>query len=1578
MVLSSLCPYHRNLLYHILKYVREDHSVSVALRDAHRRLPKPDPRCCQTGRKPSENSSVSLGDCTVVRTCCLQTCSLATCAVAPVCVCLKNLHGLACQNVAIGCVGKVICSASAMCYAHRILPCAHQSNGEHAYIAHVRSVESIPVTSRYVSDSHDACRGCRSPSPPPLSPMPLDIESKTSEKNNSCHSQDCKAQSTQPPPLLPHQAEGDDTVLCTDTLNHESPPAEEPEQQKGSLITIAQVSDRSFIDLMDRFTEKLKTIKPPEKEQILSSLASQNSKSSDDTHLREIITTVLHSGKDSNDYNLNELFNRHEANAHRSPQTRSRRRQEVRAAMAKSPDLPASRRQNLQIKMELARLDPSLSRRKSGTERNKCPKNVRHSPPFSPSSSEPLNCPNLDRLSKGVDKEIKKDPTNNQASTTHSNLLVKNAPAIQCNINEQKPPTYLSEPQDPSLLDENKEMPPDYKIVESPKPDENRELLPPYEERELVAPETKELAPLSTLGEAALQLEGVRHRKSKMKPWRYAEGSAFRGSGDIGRSRRNIVPPQRFSSYVTEPRKMYFAACFSESIFIKRSPKSNTSNKVYATETNKTSSTADVSEETTKTKVESSIQDCDLPCVTICRSQPTDESDHLSKEKGLCEGAVSVKTVLPKRSPRTKHRKDPMSPAKTLKPFGTQNSDTKLEKSVSGSVTSDSAGDSTESHSGLLYTSPIKLMFVSPVRSEEGVKYTLKSAVSGPNSDGQMFDPCVVASWGDNVEPSTSTQNTELAFQSPKKGEGGKDKNTSPKPSPTDTTKTPGHSNTVGEDQEPLLVTREPTPVKRRPGRPKKLGPQMEKPAKRPIGRPPKLKTADSNSLNSKSGSQEVNQRASETSCDDANKNLKITIVYGRSRRARRLVSEDLDLPMDQHMCEILNGAQYSENHSGKNMGGKCSNRNSLVGATKDQMEDLNFVRPVKDQKGTVHSSSNIKCQKQSDLAVTRKPGRPPKVKISGISVTVTTVSPRQRKIHMKRDAKDSPPRPRALLPEFDSPSKDQRTISASPNGICKDGTCTGEDKGDNPKSLLKPVRQSLRERKPSIYLLHSIATARSFSHSNALVRKSRKLLLNKANSETSRLRQQGKPEEAATRALSTKTKNVNCSQDLSRLSGISVDSIFQSNEALKWWPTSASTETLNEELARRIRLMSDTWVSDALEVSKSCMEEMESLKQKPCQRINGSAKRSGSAVKMLFESHFNMEKLCSWFMQTTETQSLAIVKKASTRNPPEVFHYNPSRATSRTDFCPSPQAERLRKHVKKFAKVVPKSPTMHRRAQETMCNKSRLGAKRKLFQKSSPLKRKRGFQQSLPGPRGTWTMYRSSLLRARSKFKSRKERTKTELQNHSDPLSKLPLGIQQHKEPSLVEKQPAFGGTVSVPKGMVQNTFNSSDCNKTAIKPHKPMVEKTDISKEERICSKAWSPETLKECRVFLKKINSPDTESTAEECNICTVKLYDVSPSGYSVTVQKVEEEEEEAAAVVPGKTRSSPRKLASSLRCQNKDGRKKDKRKSTSTCGTPPAKMARQSRSSRGMVGARWCDFVLGKHLSFCDDKKLSILF
>lgn len=115
------------------------------------------------------------------------------------------------------------------------------------------------------------------------------------------------------------------------------------------------------------------------------------------------------------------------------------------------------------------------------------------------------------------------------------------------------------------------------------------------------------------------------------------------------------------------------------------------------------------------------------------------------------------------------------------------------------------------------------------------------------------------------------------------------------------------------------------------------------------------------------------------------------------------------------------------------------------------------------------------------------------------------------------------------------------------------------------------------------------------------------------------------------------------------------------------------------------------------------------------------------SPVQMLFMKGFNLTSICRWFLESTETKSLVIVKKVNTRLPSEAqlcFHSSSSASGTSQGVFPSLQAERLKKHLKKFAiaspvKSNPRSQKLIAKALEQEANAVR-GKERKELSSTS------------------------------------------------------------------------------------------------------------------------------------------------------------------------------------------------------------------------------------------------------------------
>ncbi|XP_028974019.2 uncharacterized protein lcorl isoform X2 [Esox lucius] len=1734
-VLSSYCPVHRALFQRVLRFAHQQHHLSLAYRDAHRRsvLP-PDPLCCHLVAKQLDDATsphppafpftecqsrgATGAPCGVSGCCCVQRCRLPA-----VCFCLNSLHCLSCQS--LGRVSTAVCPSMAsslcpltsVCCSHpnpRL--CATSCCPEHTSLALLTNTtpgggRECPVLKRERS---------RSPSPPPLSPIPSDMQQEEDR----------------PPCLQHHQEEEDEEEEeCT------SDTAGEGQLEEGG-------SSIGLQDLVERFSEKLKTIRPHEKDPSLNSaLVNHNlekanqsvAESQTDTHLSEIITTVLRTGS-GNDYSLNDMLHRHDKNENQSPQTRSRRRQEARAAMKTSPDQPSTRRHTVLVKRDLARLDESLGRKRLAPGRS----NSRTATP--PSEPNPVSA----ELTSVTEEEAKGEVAEREAVVEVAEreavvevveekvdgVVVKEGASEEAKGEEEARRVSREEAETVRVTEDREvkeEMKEELPIKSSDTSvthlngwdmscqDSSWSALPVRrrgKRRETEEEERRETLPFShytsNVSDRIIppQPSGRARRSrppaqpgesrdvgnSREAENRPSEEGGSRSVEEVGRlreeagrsRRRKIIPPQRFSSYVTEPRKMYFAACFSESIFsAQRTPKDLVLPQTMPT-TSHTASTSDTANKLATTNTNESLLGSSPEVVSRekgrhCRPTARGQSSHSQSQKRGQVSAITAASSKNRRDvmecaarPYGRLRSSPVKPSgpdshsqpeshqAASRPEGEVHTEQPSEPRLRHKCTSPEPRSRCQPQ----YTSPIKLMFVSAVVGEDGVRYTLKAAASGARWQGETFDPCEESSWAgtpekslekaysphENCTPKTSPKSSSVKSSTncPPSNCTSKSNNSPKIDSPLKTTgppktkspfktKSPPKTNASHKTNSPLkkkspLKTRSPlkdglsssprpcvsrgeggsppknspgslngdapplfhetTPPKRRPGRPKKLGPQLEKKAKRPIGRPPKQRDVDQSGGSRKGGQDLVGGSGCSSEdwiglarpgCEETNppnRNLKITVVYGRSRRTQRTVSEEA--------VRLLATRQQGDvQYQHRDM---CLDRNhrahpekkSPPATIQEPMEDL--ILPVKERKFNSHaphtSRSNIKYQKLKCASAMRRPGRPAKVKISGISVTVTTVSPRQRKIHMNRTdgarkSIETLRRRKALLSETQL-SKEPVTISAplSENVTCAQthGTEESKDPEVKPQDQTHPplaVRHSVRVRKPSVYLLHSVATSssRSRSHSTALLRRSRQLLLNKASSEGCQRR---KLEEAAAqegrhtlgpkvlpsgREDGSEGRGVLC-EDLKQVAEVSVESIFlpSDSEALRWWPVSSDQDSLKEELARRIKLMSHSWVSTTVpHTTRSGSSQFAKQRLNGC--ISSWMPSEGSAVRLLFDRCCSVERLASWFMQTTETQSLGIVKKASSRNPYELLHY--PCAASRGSVCPSPQAERLRKHVKKFAKAVPKSPAQLRLAQKSFRH-GKLNAKRRLF---TP--------RLMPGPphhRAPWRTgralgaYITTLLRVKDKFLPRSARM-----NRANQL-------QYSQAVWRRRRQVAAAGSLL---GQVRPSAQTrTELTGPPVHHHHPPAltspapltdQQVGAIKQQRLRSKAWSPERLQECRVFLKKINSPDTESIAEEeWGVCTVKLDETyCPDGTR------QEEEDQAGKMGRRKKRRTRKVLLEDSGCfeqqetviqeQDRAGNRRGKRKSpgnTTSQSSPPPKVIRQSRG-RGLTGPRWQDFILG---------------
>ncbi|XP_051940746.1 uncharacterized protein lcorl isoform X3 [Hippocampus zosterae] len=1651
IVLSSLCSAHCSLLYQMLKLAHKEKCLSPP---AHEHIPTETHGChcglcadddalneCEARSIHSFNSSspncgYQDGGSTAGHTrdlpfkgyegvvpldlndSCMQNCRIHTCTQ----ICPKKLHCPPSDPI-----NNLMCSfgpcSSIRCnQQHRSYSCVTN----HTCVTHLKKTTGgceppPPVLNRE-----------QSLSPPPLSPISSDIDKLNDEM---------------PPSLLHHNQDEEAAHMVKDlpgTRQEVAVDAAKTVERVQSLTPRNSQAKKnpnvtSLQDVVNRFSEKLDTIKPPEKDlsllsspidaseqKQLDSPTGQNLKFPADALLTEIITTVLHT-RSASDYNLSELFNRHDNKDPKSPNTRLRRRQEVLAALATPADGATMRRQSLQIKRELAMFNMPYNRRKSSQAKSS-PLKDGHGAVNTGSTLLDSNVMPEEERETGLKMDYQR------VTGVLLNIITP-----ESNMNEVKDDGTKEREMSTEEIDPKQTMSHDLqtKLCSHCSQDDN-------EQSQVRNCQTDKVSALSAIIlENAPSGEGCGTDECDSGPVEDQNHASITDSqqgqkppsNESRKSRRNIVPPQRFSSYVTATKKTFFAACFSDSIFNQRSKAKN----VF------TSTTSDAllkNSDRNDAQLESKTKASNLPDKMTSISGEGHCSLHTESEEPNWDVRQTQAVVKTMPTGRPSEETQPHSKRPSVKTTASRT----LQYQNVGVTTRSATCAHNCCTSPVQYTSPIRLMFVSPVKNKDGIVYSLKSARSGSNAQAEEepFDPYKESSWAGTPEkkqsqmtecatphirptdksttsslqyvgpstksspsrrtksgsspakqalstprsaspPKLGSSSVKLFSSSPestatprKSGSSSAESasapfmrcsspatslSSSPKitpgkctPSPKSTSPKIG-SKRSGEVTPPknpfgmasqspgdLQSFHEITPLKRRPGRPKKLGPHLEQKAKRPIGRPRKQKPE-----HAATGTNAANVSADPE--ENVNKNLKITVVYGRSRRNKRMVSESFD----QLQTEFRDACRAVglKNNANRTQNSKI-NTGHLKMVSPEFPEGLHSAHHVKE--APQHPNSKIKCQKGEKALPLRKPGRPAKVKISGISVTVTTVSPKQRKILIEKDAPAPQKNRKALLTDFQS-AKESKTVTCQSVGhnLQPEEQRQSESKPRN-KVLNQPlaVRHSKRVSKPSIYFLHAVATSttRAYCHSNALLRRSKQLLLSKACNKRKQ-EKETRGEHSIVKRHRCEQERKNISQALARAAGVSLDSIFAPEETLRWWAASAEQETLNQALARRIQLMSDTWVSDAVENRRVDL------------RFKVDAEGTGSSVakskhSSVVQSLFNcppsrprscsMQQLGSWFMETTETQSLAIVKRTSARNRYEVMHF-PRSASKHGVKCQSPQAERLRRHLKKFAKTLPKSPAQHEKAQKRLTKMKEDQSIRNIRQRLFSRKSKRGVPSRGASRWQYLSKYQAARLRAKSRFLTRQERKCAKKERKTQITARGPelaIGIK----PKLEALKP------------VKDEF--SQCSENSSKDQSE--EPVGTPKEQNIRSKAWNPESLKECRVFLKKINSPDNIS-AEEWNCCTVTL-DKSASAF-VIARKNRQLVEVVKAV---KRKGHANGLAASTKlidsaCESLQeldemplGRQNGKCPSLVSVEPPPAKKLRQSRM-KGLSGPRWCDFVLG---------------
>ncbi|XP_075400603.1 ligand-dependent nuclear receptor corepressor-like protein isoform X3 [Tenrec ecaudatus] len=1265
-VVESLCTHHQQQMLAMLKFlVQEQNAASLCCCNASRAV-------SSDSQKPLMEDDVhgqlcSCGAYRLAERGCAQKERLSP-GVAPLSVCIKGLPWGSCQTVTVEPIKTV---------ANRRI--ANPSTPHRCWVGPLPIIHSAkstcpaPLLSREVCDltasPKEVCRS-PSPSPPPLSPVqtePLDNLRDGVSELPALESHKLEASINQPPSLLPAE-------VCSDQANQEGrtqkpqpprssdswllgdghPCGADPEECESSVI---------FQDLMDRINEKLNSIETTDPTSFLKPVGG-DCHADTDFKLGDLITSLLHNAK-ANDYSFMELLRQHEKKVeNKIIQTRFRKQQEALFAMHTSPDSPVRRRQSLQRKRELASLDGNFPRKKH-TEKNG--KKPTHTQEASVGKGKARHCQELSV------PDFKSHGDENRTEAPSSPAY---APP-----SSQLPPCGLETNLKCDTLSESFKTPPEERITSNlqEKPAASEQRWSRYRE----APER----------------EAVQTPKSK-------------GPGLLSRTKRNIVPPGWYSVYVT-------------SNVVRKPPEAKkASGPIPKTETAKNSSVQSTRNiDLSKIAMHSNVQvvverledTINMAQKSWSRNQPPSEGHKACRtliEEAHCEdqdadGNLTLgmsrmackEQTLPERVLAASSRSTSTS---SCVPTTDVTTGRDTSRSMPRVDNEPAKSEGTQSSSFSSYSSPIKLMFLSEVQSSEGVKYILTSVgTSGSNVNlapetfpsrdhaGENSPETIEAVPHPNLENYGSNHNGIDTSQ----GEAGE-----LNCAIAETAK--GQTPQEEQPKENPASAAVDATFKRKPGRPKKIGPQVVKQIKRPIGRPPKPKTDQTNVTICQKEAALTHEKSPESLISEVKeglykKSITVTVIYGRSRRTKRYVSEG-STNISNVMSLNNHAADFSTQHHPmrhlRDHTVAWAERGSVTSSLTTESNILGsgyeYVRPIKNKSARAQLSKNVIRPYVKPLTIIRKPGRPAKVKISGITVTIHGISPQKREVSISSSSVPPLDQEKAegeKLPKAECLEPRPKEAATRPTEA--DGLKTRSKSAAAPT----PLRHPTTDRKRSLRFLHSLASSRSLIYRNALLRKSYKLHLPRSPGRKERRRQSrikiAPKGTSGVRPTRNPCAHVEDGTSLP-ITEVPVEPVVSSSPLLRWWASSTSSDSLLEELNSRFEQITNAWVQvSGDEAAHGVPPKAERVGKEPLKRANplGTCllELQASPVKMLFQKKYDLKELYSWFMQTTETHSLSLVRKANARNPVEVIS---TRGVHLGAQQPPGNGSPLRKHLKKFA----------------------------------------------------------------------------------------------------------------------------------------------------------------------------------------------------------------------------------------------------------------------------------------------------
>ncbi|XP_070613483.1 ligand-dependent nuclear receptor corepressor-like protein isoform X2 [Erythrolamprus reginae] len=1196
-----------------------------------------------------------------------------------------------------------------------------------------------------------------------------------------------------------------------------------------------------FQDLMDRINEKLKSIETTDTE-ILAKLPKGGGRTEAYSKFWSFITSLLYDAK-ANDYNFSELLNQHDKQIeNKIIQTRFCKRQETLFAMHSSPNLCLFKQKSLQIKRELGSLDETFLGKKANSQR-----------------------------------KVKKYTKNDKYNTLKQ---------LDLQGYENKDGTFSSKSKLLPLLQE-----------------ENIELS-------LISSETNSdfvtfATNSSTTSQAVLA-------KTQCGIEVHVDPSGVKGDYErsLERTRHNTFSPTWCSLYV------------ANNFLLRKNIKSAASiegDKILKDFHAKSCSSENINKIMQKTnlhvvvkRLEDTINMATQPMCNgykiLNKMKDLQNSDANSKPKnGLISmnetGSKGQYVLSQSHLPSRNSNKNDCLPKKE-----NVSSEEEYERLSQPSILDSNTltlnkeesqgyyhlGDNS---STLNFTSPIKLMFLSKINSSEGVKYTLTSVndSSKLNIDLYSLQEKTNKLLGKQLEAHDSSEKSSDKCSYNKNTDTNKMRTGFPTTVATITKPKP--------EEELVEQGNIVSSLKRKPGRPKKIGPQVVKQSKRPIGRPPKPKADVNNNDSHRKDSISVAKNAnSHMECLEENniyKNITVTVIFGRSRRIKRCVSEGnlnivITAPEPRSYCSVVcDPDQITLSSVARNNLPKTKIMQYST-TEKTSAGGYENVRPL-ESSPVLSLCSNIRPN-QKPLNIIRKPGRPAKIKISGISVTVNQISSQERKVCINSCL---PPLEQEAVSERNEPSKkDAKQCNKRDDfkSLCNDA-------GDfSPKIIIASKRSEthLRHslRRPSQPFVHSLTSSNSFSCKRAFLHKPCKLCLK--NDKDHKVKHSKMPPK---HSVSTRADNAKSSSESSKSRSIgemTLDPIISSN-SLRWWDPSISNDSLLKELNSRYEQITKSWLPvNGEEYEKwpyngTCHIEQDSSIEVSNPLDSCILKLENSPIRMLFQKKCSIDDLCAWFMQTTETQSLSLVRKANARNPFEVVSTRQFKMrTGQYDCNTSP----LRKHLKKFALSTPSKLTgklqlLHKIVRSQVLSRDHSFTLAKLRNKFENLQHDQ------------WRQVKKICNHGTSDWKSKKKNLRFFCQsqcltNASRKLNKICTSLEndsvQTQPTTLLESYRITSATGNeVRDAFIQQDAQLSDLSTKCDSVSNCRPSSKSIYRNQQIigqahapneCNgRAWRGQTFKDCQIFLKKINPVDKQHvfnnnfaicTSESMEHCSSHIY------------------------------------------------------------------------------------------------------